>query len=221
MIYPNDNSRRNFGQLAELLIVFALIIIYIWQLRDGVSWIPILMLIVASHFIRRESLNKLGFRPEDFKKCFRVYGEPVFVGMIGCIVYSGLISILLFELPLREMTLNRAIRNLTEDIFSGFFQQYLLNGYFLNRLVGFFGDEKHPLASWRAAVLFSAIHFPNGFLMLITFWGGYFACLIFLKSGENRNLYFLALAHALLKFLLFILIPDRISHGFKIGPGIV
>ena len=205
----------------ELSAVFALIMIYIWRLRDGVSWMPILMLIVASHFIRGESLNKLGFRPRNPKKCFSAYGEQVFVGAIGCVVYSGLIGILLFGLPLREITLERAIRNLGDDVFSGFFQQYLLNGYFLNRLVGFLGDRSQPLATWLAAVLFSVAHFPNGFLMLVTLWGGYFACLIFLKSGENRNLYFLALAHGLIKFLLFMLVPDRIGHGFRIGPGIL
>jgi hypothetical protein len=34
-----------------------------------------------------------------------------------------------------------------------------------------------------------------------------------------RNLYFLGVAHATVGFLLFLLVPDSISHHLNVGPA--
>ena len=95
----------------------------------------------------------------------------------------------------------------------GLFQQYLLNGYFANRLLAVASARRVPLI---AAALFSGTHLPNWFLMLVTFALGYCSTKIYLKY---RNMYFLGLAHGTIGTLLFVVVPDSISHHLTVGPG--
>jgi membrane protease YdiL (CAAX protease family) len=95
----------------------------------------------------------------------------------------------------------------------GLFQQYLLNGFCLTRLEIALPQRGAALA---AAALFSAIHAPNWFLMLVTFGAGYAAARLY---TSYRNLYFLGLAHGTVGVLLFLVVPDSISHHLVIGPG--
>jgi membrane protease YdiL (CAAX protease family) len=95
----------------------------------------------------------------------------------------------------------------------GVFQQYVLNGYFLNRFHAVLGRRA---ASLIAAALFSAVHAPNWFLMVVAFPAGYCSTRIYWRY---RNLYCLGLAHATVGFLLFLVVPDSVSHHLKVGPG--
>ena len=52
----------------------------------------------------------------------------------------------------------------------GLLQQYVLNGYFLNRLEAWFRGGRRPAIS---AALFSGAHTPNWFLMAVTLVAGY------------------------------------------------
>lgn len=67
-----------------------------------------------------------------------------------------------------------------------------------------------------AATLFAGTHLPNWFLMLVTFAAGYCSTKIYMKY---RNMYFLGLAHGLIGTVLFVVIPDSISHHLTVGPG--
>jgi hypothetical protein len=66
------------------------------------------------------------------------------------------------------------------------------------------------------AALFAGTHLPNWFLMLVTFATGYYSTKIFVRY---RNLYFLGLAHALIGTVLFVAVPDSISHHLTVGPS--
>jgi membrane protease YdiL (CAAX protease family) len=95
----------------------------------------------------------------------------------------------------------------------GVFQQYVLNGYFLNRFHAVLGRRGASLIS---AALFCGVHAPNWFLMLVAFPAGYCSTLIYRRC---RNLYILGLAHATVGFLLFLVVPDSVSHHLRVGPG--
>jgi membrane protease YdiL (CAAX protease family) len=97
----------------------------------------------------------------------------------------------------------------------GLFQQYLLNGYFVNRFDDFLAGRKHALVPVLAAVFFSLAHLPNWLLMLVTLAGGYVCARIYLKY---RNLYFLGVAHGVVGFLIYLVVPDTISHHLYVGP---
>ncbi len=81
-----------------------------------------------------------------------------------------------------------------------------VNGYFLTR---FETALSRSAASILTSVLFSAVHSPNWFLMLITPAAAYEAIRVY---HRYKNLYFLGLAHATIGFLLFLVVPDSVSH---------
>ena len=67
-----------------------------------------------------------------------------------------------------------------------------------------------------AACLFSAAHLPNPLLTPVTLLWGFAACLLFLRY---RNLYPLALAHAILGIAIAITIPGPVDHNMRVGLG--
>ena len=66
-----------------------------------------------------------------------------------------------------------------------------------------------------AAIAFSAIHTPNWFLIVVTLFAGFACAKLYLKF---RNLYVLGLAHGVIGFLLYLCVPDTISHHLYVGP---
>jgi membrane protease YdiL (CAAX protease family) len=95
----------------------------------------------------------------------------------------------------------------------GTFQQYLLNGYFLNRLLVAMPGRPAAVAS---AALFSGAHLPNWFLMAVTLLTGYVCARIYMRY---KNLYFLGIAHATVGFLLLLVVPDSVTRHLVVGPG--
>ena len=67
-----------------------------------------------------------------------------------------------------------------------------------------------------SAALFSGVHTPNWFLMLVCLVAGYVAAHVYRR---DKNLYFLGLAHGAVGFLLFLVVPDSVSHHLNVGPG--
>jgi membrane protease YdiL (CAAX protease family) len=67
-----------------------------------------------------------------------------------------------------------------------------------------------------AAALFASAHTPNWFLMATTLLLGYCCALIYQR---HKNLYFLGIAHGTVGFLLYLVVPDSISHHLNVGPG--
>src|SRR5262249_49279012 len=94
----------------------------------------------------------------------------------------------------------------------GLFQQYVLNGYFLNRLQRVVSPRTAQMVS---AALFAGVHLPNLFLMVVPLLLRYCSLLIY---SRYRNLYFLGGAHGTLGFLLYLAVPDSVSHHLVVGP---
>jgi len=195
--------------ILEPLTVFVLIMAYIWDLRyrHHEVWVGILGIVLLSHMVRRERAAALGFHLRNLRQCL-----DEFLPMLG---FLGLVMVaagILLQTT-RPIPFGDAFLAWFGYLPWGTFQQYLLNGYFLNRL-GRVMAPRH--ASIASAVLFSGVHLPNWFLMGITLLAGYYSARLYLR---HRNLYFLGIAHATLGFLLFLVVPDSISHHLVIGPG--
>jgi membrane protease YdiL (CAAX protease family) len=95
----------------------------------------------------------------------------------------------------------------------GLVQQYLLNGYLVNRLEQF--GAARGFAPGLAAALFCLAHSPNWFLMAVTLVGGYACARFYLR---DRNLYVLAIAHGMVAFCLYRVTPEALGAHFLVGP---
>ena len=113
----------------------------------------------------------------------------------------------------RRMSPDQAFLALFAYLPWGVLQQYMLNGYFLNRFDRAFRPKQAALLT---AILFSLAHTPNWFLMAVCLVGGWCATQVYRR---HRNLYFLGIAHAALGFLIYVTVPDSISHHLMVGPS--
>lgn len=194
---------------AEPLAVFVLIMAYIWWLRADYpgSWVPILGLIIASHAYHNEEPATLGFRPGNSRECLRDL-LPVLLLATLALLSAGIVL-----RTTRDISFDQGLLTFAGYYPWGLFQQYLLNGYFANRLAAIAAPRP---AAFYAASLFAGAHLPNWFLMAVTLCTGYVCARLYFKY---RNMWFLGLAHATIGFLLFFVVPDSISRHLKVGPG--
>lgn len=193
----------------EALAMFVIIMAYIWKFRftHPRFWLVAIALIVVSHLVRHERVRSLGFHTQDFGTCMRRFG-PALIGLAVALFGVGLLLG-----TIRPLGYEHALGAFALYLPWGLFQQYLLNGYFLKR----FEMTLAPTAAGvLTAMLFCAVHTPNWFLMLVTLVGGYGAVWVYQR---HKNLYFLGLAHAVIGTLLFMVVPDSVSHRLRVGPG--
>jgi Type II CAAX prenyl endopeptidase Rce1-like len=205
------SQARNWEALAEVVTVFAFILLDIWWLHWHHPWLALVVLacIVASHIVRGERAHWLGFGWSGFSTAF-----PVVMPWVGAaalmLLGAGAQLGSIRHIPLRE-----GAWGLAGYVLWGLFQQYVLNGFFVNRLAEFAGGPDSRLLPLSTALLFSLTHLPNWFLMAVTFVGGYLSVEIYRRY---RSLYVLGLAHGLLGFLLYLTLPDALTHHLYVGP---
>jgi membrane protease YdiL (CAAX protease family) len=72
------------------------------------------------------------------------------------------------------------------------------------------------LAAVVAAAIFAVAHLPNPILVPVTLFWGFAACLLFVNY---RNLYTLAMAHAILGITLGLTVPGPVDHNMRVGLG--
>lgn len=193
----------------EPLAVFVLIVLYIWWLRRAVpyAWAPLVCLVLASHRLRRERAAALGFRVEGLGPCAREVAPALILIALALLSAGILLG------TTRPISFDQGLVVLLAYCPWGLFQQYLLNGYFVNRLAAAWPGRGAVVLS---AALFAGAHFPNWFLMPVTFAAGYASARLFLK---HRNLFVLGAAHGAIGFLLYFTIPDWVIRNLTVGPG--
>jgi hypothetical protein len=183
--------------------------LYIWELRAGHPgfWIAILGLMLLSHLIHREGYVRLGFSVRNLRRLLIEVAPQLTLLALVIPAYGVLMH------TIRPIPFWGAVLALAAYLPWGLLQQYILNGYFLNRFDAVFTLRA---ASLTVATLFCIAHIPNWFLMSITFVGGYWSTMVY---RQHRCLYVLGLAHGIIGFLIFLVVPDSITHHLHVGPG--
>jgi len=200
----------NWRAGAEAVGMFVLIMAYIWWLRFRYpyAWVPMLLLMFGLQWYRRETPAKLGFKWRlPARALARLAAFLALVALALLILGLALHSI-------RAITFEGALLSFLLYCLWGLFQQFILNGYFVNRFSDFLPGHLQAVPL-LAAAFFSLAHLPNWFLMLATAAGGYVCARIYLRYG---NLYFLGVAHGVVGFLLYLVVPDTVSHHMYVGP---
>ncbi len=188
------------------------VMFYLWWLRYYLSvfefFMPVLIVMLMINIYFDEGLSRVGLRPSSFRGCFSDYGEQL----------AGVSILLLWGIfmagNLSKLINYESASFLFRYILVGFVQQYFVNGFLVNRLAGFYGNECNKNISLITGFIFGLIHLPNLFLMIVTGLGGYLCANIFLKY---RNLYFNGLSHGVVAFLLFNAFPESITRHFAVG----
>jgi hypothetical protein len=195
--------------ILEPVAIFVAIMAYIWGLRSthpGMS-LAILGMMVISNRIHREDASRLGFRLANLRECCEKFAPAV--ALLGLALLAGGIV----TQSMRAMRTDQAVLAWSAYLPWALLQQYVLNGYFLNRFEALVSRRAAPAIS---AALFSGAHTPNWFLMAVTLVLGYVCARVYRR---HPNLYFLGAAHATVGFLLLLVVPDSISHHLIVGPG--
>ncbi len=93
-----------------------------------------------------------------------------------------------------------------------FIQQLGLQCFFLSRLLRLMPDTLSAVSV--AAGMFAIAHLPSPILVVAALIWGFIACMLFLRY---RNVYLLAISHAILGIALGVTIPPQVDHEMLVG----
>jgi hypothetical protein len=196
--------------LLELSIGYALILATIWTPRPFQKWfyLAAALWIFATTLFSFPGWAAMGFRRGGFLASVWVVFAALILA-IGAALVARHLNTLRHPLGPRGWLLT----------FGGytvwsFVQQFMLQGYFLFRLLRIL--PRREAAALAAAGIFAAAHLPNPILTPITLLWGACACFVFLRF---RNVYPLALAHAILGITVAVTIPGPVVHNMRVGLG--
>jgi membrane protease YdiL (CAAX protease family) len=214
---PSDRSLAAW----EIASLFSSALIAEWILSAAagrtklIVLIPVtfaFVLVIGSQFLRKEGLRDLGFRFDNFLGAMKLLALPMIVVGIICV---GLGLILGARPDLFRWHAERPIvLQLGVGFAWGFAQQYALQS-FINRRAQIVW-QRGPVSVLLTAVIFALLHFPNPWLMLVTFVGGLVWAFVYQRAP---NLFALALSHSLMTWVLVSTLPisalNHLRFGFK------
>lgn len=202
-----NRKQRDFWELA---IGYGLILSVIWTANPwqrslyfiALGWI---LLVTA---LAPDSRQTMGLQTSGFVQSLWVAGLAVLI-MAGAVVVA---------IKFRTLHYPHGIvaffRRFAGYILWAFMQQFLLQDFVLLRLLRILPKKK--VAVVAAAGLFAAAHLPSPILTACTLLWGLVACTVFLRY---RNIFSLAIAHAILGICLVISIPGYVHHNMRVGHG--
>jgi hypothetical protein len=207
-VHNSKRSRRR--ELAEIAVAYGLILMVIWTPRPWQRYLWLVAVfgvgvIIASSW---PGCRTMGLRTRNFFRSLWVVG--------AALVFAALavaISARLHALRYHGGVLG-LLAGYGAYIVWSFVQQFLLQCFFLSRLLRVIPKPRY--AAFAAAGLFAAAHVPNPVLVGLTVVWGSIACFIFLRY---RNLFPLAIAHAILGVTVAIAVPGPVDHNMRVGLG--
>ena len=205
-----DIPNRRRRDLLELSVGYALILAVIWTPRPWQRWLYCAAVVFLGVVLWRSfpGWKAMGLRVGGFGRSIWVVGVALAIAAIAVLV------------ALRMHTLQSNggvpafIRRYWGYAIWAFAQQVLLQDFFLLRLLRLMRSP--GAAALAAATIFSLAHLPSPILTVVTFVWGLAACLLFL---HYRNLYPLALAHAIFGITIAVTVPGPVVRNMRVGLG--
>lgn len=201
---------RRGRPLFELCVGYALILATIWTPRPQQRWLYWISVvwIAATTWASFPGWQAMGFRRGGLlRSLWVVFAALAFAA--AAIVAAVQLHTLRSPISARSWLMTFGGYTLWS-----FVQQFLLQGYFLFRLLRLLPRPERAVLV--AAGIFAAAHVPNPVLTPITLIWGLVACIVFLRY---RNVYPLAIAHAILGITVAITIPGPVMHNMRVGLG--
>jgi hypothetical protein len=196
--------------LVEILIAYALIMMVIWTPRPAqrvLWWVAAagVLVIICLSF---DGWAAVGIRSANFFRSLWIVGAALALSLAAIMVAARMGTLRL------QPTVFAFVGTYIAYAIWSAVQQFLLQGFFLVRFLRLI--PRGWQAALVAAVLFASCHLPSPFLAPITLLWGFVACLLFLRY---RNLFPLALAHAILGITIALTVPGTVDHNMRVGLG--
>jgi len=196
--------------MLELAVAYGLILLVIWTPRplQRMVWPVAAIFIAAVAYRSFESLKAMGLHAVNLLRSLWVVGAALVMAALAVIAAQRLHTLHMPGNPV-----------LFVETYAGYAvwacaQQFLLQSIFLARLLRLVPSTN--AAALLSALIFAVAHLPNPILTVITLILGLASCLLFL---QYRNLYALAMAHAILGIAIAVTIPGYVIHNMRVGLG--
>ena len=192
----------------ELVFGYGFIVFVIWmpeypqKLLSPVALVVTLAIVLA----RGQTREELGFGLHGFVASLWILPAALLVTVVSTALsrHFGMLH-----------TLYKAdFKHVSGYVLWTIYQQFLLNDYFMPRLIRITGSERVSVS--LAGVLFAAAHLPNLWLTVATLAWGAISTALFLRY---RNIYALGLAQGLLGLTFAVCVPEALSHHLRVGLG--
>jgi len=205
-----ETKRSNRRDLIELTIAYGLILVVIWTPRpwQRFFWILAVAAVAIITWISFDGLKAMGLRRENFFRSLWIVGAALAASAVAVTLAMRLHTLQM------QTSFLAYVRTYWGYAIWTFVQEFLLQCFFLSRLRRLLPNG--GLAALAAAAIFAAAHLPNPILTTVTLLWGLAACLLFL---HYRNLYPLAMAHAILGITVAITVPGPVDHNMRVGLG--
>jgi membrane protease YdiL (CAAX protease family) len=213
-VAPTPSSVAPRTVLIQLALVTLAIASFIWIFRHafrGSFAIFALLLVVVliwSHRTRGDSLRELGFRLDTAPRAALLFAP------IALVVASLALAAGAWWGSLRFRSFDNSLYQLAELIPFGIAQQYILLAFYYRGIVRVVHTP--GCAALLTALVFSALHLPNVFLMAVTFFAGAIAVAVYKRSP---NIWVNGITHGLMAFTLAYSLPLSLTHNLRVGPG--
>lgn len=200
--------------LIQLALVTLMIASFIWffphAFRGSMAAFAVLLIAVLiwSHRKRGDSLRDLGFRLDTAPRTALLFAPVVLVVVSVALAAGASMG------SLRFPPLGYSLHQLAGLIPFGIAQQYVLLAFYYRGIASIVHTPGR--AALLAALVFSALHVPNVFLIVVSSFGGVIAAAIYRRSP---NLWVNGIAHGLISFTLVHTVPLAVTHNLRVGPG--
>lgn len=204
----SENARRRQRDFAELFLIYGLILLVLWTPNNWqpLFWAVALSSMLAITYLKFEGLEPMGLHKVNLRQAFWFASVALAMASIAVILAVRLHTL---QLPADRVWL---VRHYGAYAAWALVQQVGLQCFFFSRLLRLLPGGISAAA--MTAVLFAGAHLPSPILMLATLVWGFAACLLFLRY---RNVYSLAIAHAILGITIGITIPGAVDHNMRVG----
>jgi hypothetical protein len=213
----------------ELAFAYPLILAVIWSPRpwQRFLWIFAVGTVAAMMMLSWDGRQSIGLRSKNFWRSLWVPIAALAFAATAILIASHWHSLrLAYPLPIGTQNIAQSdslfghaewlIKTFWAYAVWTFVQQIVLQGFFLLRMLQILPSPK--TAALATASLFAMAHIPNPVLATATLVWGFLACVIFLRY---RNLYSLAIAHAICGITLAITVPPPVIRNMRVGLGYI
>jgi hypothetical protein len=196
--------------LFELVFVYVLILIVIWTPRSmqPLFWAVAATLTLAIAGFSFEGLDAMGLCKVNLRQSLWGIAVALAVALLAVALAARLNTLHVPPSPLQFF------KRYAGYIVWATIQQLILQCFFLSRTMRLF--KRSTTAVALSATMFAIAHLPNPILTIVCWVCGVASCLFFLRY---RNLFPVAIGHAILGISIAITIPGPVDHNMRVGLG--